>query len=82
VDACVTPVLDLAEALIASPVVRDAALRDGTAMRQACLPVTWSDADRAEPGPAPGLGEHTADLMGELGYDEGRVDELRRRNAV
>jgi crotonobetainyl-CoA:carnitine CoA-transferase CaiB-like acyl-CoA transferase len=82
VDACVTPVLDLAEALIASPVVRDAALRDGTAMRQACLPVTWSDADRAEPGPAPGLGEHTADVMGELGYDEGRVDELRRRNAV
>jgi alpha-methylacyl-CoA racemase len=82
VDACVTPVLDLAEAMTASPVVRDAALRDGTPMRQTGLPVTWSDADREEPGPAPGLGEHTADVLAELGYDAARVDDLRRRNAV
>jgi crotonobetainyl-CoA:carnitine CoA-transferase CaiB-like acyl-CoA transferase len=82
VDACVTPVLDLAEALAASPVVRDVPLPDGTAMRQAGLPITWSDADRAARGPAPGLGEHTAEVLAELGYDAGRVAELRQRNAV
>ena len=82
VDACVTPVLDLAEALAASPVVRDVLLPDGTAIRQAGLPITWSDADLEARGPAPGLGEHTAEVLAELGYDAGRVAELRQRNAV
>ena len=83
VDACVTPVLDVAEAMHASPVVRDVELRDGTTMRQVGLPVTWSGADRAEaPGPAPSLGEHTAALLAELGYDRERADALLERNAV
>jgi crotonobetainyl-CoA:carnitine CoA-transferase CaiB-like acyl-CoA transferase len=83
VDACVTPVLDLAEAMAASPVGRDVALRDGIAMRQVGLPVTWSNGAGPEaPAPAPGLGEHTAALLAELGYDEARVDVLRQRNAV
>jgi crotonobetainyl-CoA:carnitine CoA-transferase CaiB-like acyl-CoA transferase len=83
VDACVTPVLDVAEALQASPVVRDVELRDGTTMRQVGLPVTWLGADRAAaPGPAPSLGEHTAALLAELGYDRARADALLERNAV
>jgi len=83
VDACVTPVLDVAEAMHASPVVRDVELRDGTTMRQAGLPLTWSGADPAEaPGPAPSLGEHTAALLAELGYDRERANALLERNAV
>ena len=66
-----------------SPVGHDAVLRDGTAMRQVGLPVTWSDGEPASaPGPAPGLGEHTAELLAELGYDEARMDVLRQGNAV
>ena len=66
-DACVTPVLDLAEALAAAPSVGDATLRDGTAMRQVGLPFTstgsgWSPADAAS---APNLGEHTAQVLDE-----------------
>ncbi len=67
----------------ASPVGRDAALRDGTVMRQVGLPVTWSDGEPlAAPGPAPGLGEHTAVLLAELGYDEARMSVLLQGNAV
>jgi alpha-methylacyl-CoA racemase len=83
VDACVTPVLDLAEAMASSPASRDVALPDGTAMRQVGLPVMWADAEREKaPAAAPGLGEHTAALLAELGYDDAHVDALRERNAV
>jgi crotonobetainyl-CoA:carnitine CoA-transferase CaiB-like acyl-CoA transferase len=83
VDACVTPVLDVAEAMTASPIVRDVQLRDGATMRQAGLPLTWpgSDAGEQRPAPAPALGEHTAALLAELGYDPERADALRERNA-
>ena len=83
VDVCVTPVLDLAEAVAGSPVGRDAELRDVTAMRQVGLPVTWSDGEpMAAPGPAPGLGEHTAELLAELGYDQARMSGLQQGNSV
>lgn len=32
--------------------------------------------------PAPGLAEHTAEVLAELGYDERQVEELRNRGAV
>jgi len=68
-DCCVAPVRDLAEAMAASPVAFDAVLRDGTSMRQVGLPIVRRDADagRDVAGPAPRLGEHTADVLAELG---------------
>ncbi|MEN3357880.1 MAG: hypothetical protein V7637_1862 [Mycobacteriales bacterium] len=69
VDACVTPVLDLAEAL-ADPAAR----ARGTIGRQplaggGALPaLPTAPAQPARPmSPAPGLGEHTAAVLAELG---------------
>jgi len=83
VDACVTPVLDLGEAMAAAPTVREQPLRDGQPMRQVGLPFTWAERERATtPSPAPALGEHTAALLAELGYDERRAESMREANAV
>jgi len=32
--------------------------------------------------PAPGLGEHTAEVLAELGYASGEIDQLRERGVV
>jgi crotonobetainyl-CoA:carnitine CoA-transferase CaiB-like acyl-CoA transferase len=54
-------------------------------MRQAGLPLSWPGSEGGEhrpaPAPAPALGEHTAALLAELGYDGERADALRERNA-
>jgi alpha-methylacyl-CoA racemase len=82
-DACVAPVLDLAEAMSGSPAVSERRLRDGSAMAQVGLP--FARAGATEPGtarPAPRLGEHTTELLVELGYDDARIAALHEAGAV
>ncbi|HEV8438648.1 MAG TPA: CoA transferase [Methylomirabilota bacterium] len=46
------------------------------------LPIRW---DGERPGVSrvpPGLGEHTAEVLAELGYDDAAVEELARRHVV
>ena len=78
-DACVTPVLDLAEAMARSTAVRSVPLRDGSTMAQVGLPF---GGPHVGAGPAPGLGEHTAELLAEIGYGPDRVAALREAGAV
>ena len=65
VDACVSPVLDVGEAMDRSPVVVGTTLRDGTPVRQVGLPLTRPGQDWDPPGHAPLLGEHTAEVLGD-----------------
>jgi crotonobetainyl-CoA:carnitine CoA-transferase CaiB-like acyl-CoA transferase len=82
-DACLAPVLDLAEAMKASPAVSDRTLGDGSVMAQVGLPFAPNGAtDPAAARPAPQLGEHTAELLIELGYDDEQVAALRRAGVV
>ena len=82
-DCCLEPVLELDEAL-ESELVREREMvvtldQPGarSPVRQLGVPIKLS----RTPGdpvrrPGPGLGEHTAELLGELGYDEQDVESL------
>jgi alpha-methylacyl-CoA racemase len=76
-DACVTPVLDLAEALADRAtrdrgVVGEQRLPDGTTLP--VLPTaSWLPAPTLALAPAPGLGEHTAAVLAELGRSPAEV---------
>jgi alpha-methylacyl-CoA racemase len=88
-DCCLEPVLDLDEAL-SSPLVREremvVELDQPGAVRPVRLlgvPVKMSrtpgDANRA---PGPGLGQHTREVLGELGYGATEIDALLESGAA
>lgn len=45
-------------------------------------PVNVKGSAKVAPRPAPGLGEHTDEVLAEIGFDEAQVDELRAAKAV
>ena len=78
VDACCDPVYSVEEALASAPVqalemVTEQGLRP---------PVQFSSQPVKSATPAPLLGEHTATLLAELGYDTAQVEELQGQGIV
>ena len=78
VDACCEPVYDVEEALDSAPVqaldmLTEAGLRP---------PVQFSGQPVGKAPPAPLLGEHTAAILAELGYDAARLEELQGEGVV
>jgi crotonobetainyl-CoA:carnitine CoA-transferase CaiB-like acyl-CoA transferase len=51
-------------------------------LRTLALPIRWDGARSAPPAPPPRLGEHTAEILGGLGFDAARVAALRARGVV
>ena len=45
-------------------------------------PVRLSAQTGSSPGAAPALGQHTAEVLADLGYDEAAVEELREKGQV
>lgn len=86
-DACVGPVNDFAEAL-GEPQLRqremvvDLPTRDGSPARQVGTPIKFREAPGAVASPAPELGEGTRELLGAVGYEPGRIDELLGSGAI
>jgi crotonobetainyl-CoA:carnitine CoA-transferase CaiB-like acyl-CoA transferase len=86
-DACVTPVLDLAEAMAQSTSVGPVRLPGGGTMSQVGLPFRTAGSDPGSGAPqpvrpAPGLGEHTAEVLAGLGLDEVAVAAMRERGSL
>lgn len=77
-ECCASPVLSLAEAM-EDPQLRARGMfvhgPDGGV--QYALPLRFDDFEFAIERPAPGHGEHGAEILAALGYEESRIAELR-----
>jgi len=86
-DCCVAPVLTLEEAM-ANEQLRARAMvvgvdhpADGT-LPQFAFPVKFNDFDFTVERPAPEHGEHTDEVLGELGLNEQEIGTLRRTGVI
>jgi alpha-methylacyl-CoA racemase len=84
VEACVTPVLDLDEARTHPHAVARAAYAPipGLPHHQPAVAPRFSRSATPVPRPAPAPGDHTREVLTELGYDGARIDALLADGAV
>jgi crotonobetainyl-CoA:carnitine CoA-transferase CaiB-like acyl-CoA transferase len=54
----------------------------GGSWRAPAAPARFHGADDGPKGPAPGLGQHTKEVLGEIGYSSGEIDALLRSGAA
>lgn len=79
VDCCASPVLSPAEARRESHLVeRGMFLEDG----QLAFPLKMSDFDFSVQRRAPGHGEHSSEILAEIGYDEAHIQALAEKGVV
>jgi crotonobetainyl-CoA:carnitine CoA-transferase CaiB-like acyl-CoA transferase len=45
-------------------------------------PLVFADTPAGDPGPPPTLGQHTDDVLREIGYDDAGIGDLRARTIV
>ena len=86
-DCCCEPVLSMTEAFShaqtrAREMVREAGRESLSVTNQLGFSYKLSDTPPRETRPAPALGEHTDELLGELGFDVNQVSRLRDSGVV
>ncbi|MGH1362969.1 MAG: CaiB/BaiF CoA transferase family protein [Calditrichia bacterium] len=86
-DYCLTPVLDV-EDIEDDPHIKSRGMVDVREhpqfgkVKTIGIPLKFSHTHPRISNTAPNLGEHTAEVLMELGYSEGKIDELRRLGIV
>ena len=86
-DAMIEPILDLDETL-ESKLVREREMvisykqPEIGEIKQLGFPIKLSETPASVERPAPGLGEHTAEVLGEAGYSEAEISELEQTDAA
>ncbi|WP_223459740.1 MULTISPECIES: CaiB/BaiF CoA transferase family protein [unclassified Pseudomonas] len=86
-DACVEPVLSLGEALRhpqlqARELVTDVPRGDGSTQAQMACPLKFSDGLPEPKHIGAALGQHTDQVLGELGFSIERIEQLRRAKVI
>ncbi|MNV82712.1 Formyl-coenzyme A transferase [compost metagenome] len=86
-DACVEPVLSLGEALChpqlqARELVTDVPRGDGSSQAQMACPLKFSQGLPEPRHIGVALGQHTDQVLGELGFSTQRIEELRRSKVI
>lgn len=87
IDACVEPVLNLGEAvqhpqLQARELVTQVPRGDGSAQAQIACPLKFSEALPAPRHVGAALGQHTDQVLAELGFSSSKIEELRRAKVI
>jgi len=85
-DCCASPVLSPSEARQHPQLVERgmyvACDDTGTASEQLAFPLHMSNFTFTVDRPAPGHGEHSRDILAEIGYDEARIGELASKGVI
>src|SRR5262249_46660951 len=68
--------------LEAAGLLREARASRGRTVRSIANPITVDGNPCVEPGPAPAIGQHTDEVLSELGYDPAARAALRSRGAI
>ena len=87
IDACVEPVLNLGEAtehpqLQARELVMQVPRGDGSTQAQMACPLKFSQGLPAPRHVGAVLGQHTDEVLGELGLSPSKIEELRRAKVI
>ncbi|TFH48865.1 MAG: CoA transferase, partial [Lysobacterales bacterium] len=86
VDCCASPVLSPAEARRHPQLVERGMFVTkndaGIAADQLAFPVRMSNFEFGVERPAPGHGEHSREILAEIGYDENRIKGLEERGVI
>lgn len=86
VDCCAAPVLDVGEAMHDEQLRARGAFvttrKDGRAFTQLAFPLKLSEYAFTVEQPAPGHGEHSAEILAELGYSDERIAGLARDGII
>lgn len=82
VDCCVTPVLTIGEALRDPQFLARGMAVEADDMVQLALPLKLDDCPFSVERAAPSAGEHSEEILRELGYDAGAIAALRAGGVI
>ena len=86
-DCCCEPVLDFQQAKEHPQIAHRGLVftlehpKAGT-VEQVRTPIRISGCERKEHTPPPGFGQHTEEILGELGYNDAEIAQLREKGAI
>jgi crotonobetainyl-CoA:carnitine CoA-transferase CaiB-like acyl-CoA transferase len=81
-DCCVSPILDIEQALSNEQLRARKMVVDGSGFAQFALPLKFSEFEFAIERPAPGEGEHTEEILREAGYRDAEITALRNDGVI
>jgi len=86
-DTCITPVLAVEESLndpnfIERDMIFEMDHPKEGKLKQIALPIKFSETPDRREVPPPMIGEHTDEVLKALGYDDAKIDKLRRDGVV
>lgn len=81
-DCCVSPILDIEQALSNEQLRARKMVVDGSGFAQFALPLKFSEFEFAIERPAPREGEHTEEILREAGYRDAEIRALRNDGVI
>jgi crotonobetainyl-CoA:carnitine CoA-transferase CaiB-like acyl-CoA transferase len=81
-DCCVSPILHIGEGLENQQLRARGMIADEGGLTQFALPIKLSEFEFEIERKAPGVGEHTDEILREAGYRDAEIGELRKDGVI